>query len=130
MCYDGPFWDDARLRHGDATGVLELECRPSTVGGSVGVRGTPYFGSSDRKRIRTAILRLNAFKIVHRSKSNQSYQILVVPVFPHSIHTVYRNQTRSVFTWTPWVKQGRRPRVYIKDMPLHTLIFYKFCVEL
>ncbi|KRY09000.1 hypothetical protein T12_16878 [Trichinella patagoniensis] len=37
LCYDGPFWDDARLRHGDATGVLELECRPSTVGGSVGV---------------------------------------------------------------------------------------------
>ncbi|KRX52903.1 hypothetical protein T09_9616 [Trichinella sp. T9] len=43
LCYDGPFWDDARLRHGDATGVLELECRPSTVGGSVGVRGTPDF---------------------------------------------------------------------------------------
>ncbi|KRY14378.1 PiggyBac transposable element-derived protein 3 [Trichinella patagoniensis] len=37
VCYDGPFCDDARLRHGDATGVLELECRPSTVGGSVGV---------------------------------------------------------------------------------------------
>ncbi|KRY26878.1 hypothetical protein T01_8953 [Trichinella spiralis] len=29
------------MRHGDVTGVLELECRPSTVGGSVGVRGTP-----------------------------------------------------------------------------------------
>ncbi|KRX51845.1 hypothetical protein T09_4536 [Trichinella sp. T9] len=43
MCYDGPFWDDARLRHGDATGVLELECRPATVEGSVGVRGTPEF---------------------------------------------------------------------------------------
>ncbi|KRZ55883.1 hypothetical protein T02_3429 [Trichinella nativa] len=43
LCYDGPFWDDARLRHGDVTGVLELECRPSTVGGSVGVRGTPDF---------------------------------------------------------------------------------------
>ncbi|XP_003370958.1 hypothetical protein Tsp_13003, partial [Trichinella spiralis] len=38
MCYDGPFWDDARLRHGDVTGVLELECWPFTVGGSVGVR--------------------------------------------------------------------------------------------
>ncbi|KRX14102.1 hypothetical protein T07_13017 [Trichinella nelsoni] len=40
MCCDGPFWDDARMRHGDVTGVLELECRPSTVGGSVGVRKT------------------------------------------------------------------------------------------
>ncbi|KRX11301.1 hypothetical protein T07_10264 [Trichinella nelsoni] len=29
------------MRHGDVTGVLELECRPSTVGGSVGVCGTP-----------------------------------------------------------------------------------------
>ncbi|KRX64997.1 hypothetical protein T06_9751 [Trichinella sp. T6] len=37
VCYDGPFWDDARLRHGDVTGVLELECWPFTVGGSIGV---------------------------------------------------------------------------------------------
>ncbi|KRZ50128.1 hypothetical protein T02_1135, partial [Trichinella nativa] len=29
------------LRHGDVTGVLVLECRPSTVGGSVGVLVTP-----------------------------------------------------------------------------------------
>ncbi|KRX14713.1 hypothetical protein T07_4332 [Trichinella nelsoni] len=43
VCCDGPFWDDARLRHGDVTGVLELECRPSTVGGSVGVRVTRIF---------------------------------------------------------------------------------------
>ncbi|KRX39352.1 hypothetical protein T05_10228 [Trichinella murrelli] len=41
VCYDGPVWDDARLRHGDVTGVLELECRPSRVGGSVGVLVTP-----------------------------------------------------------------------------------------
>ncbi|KRX22738.1 hypothetical protein T07_11520, partial [Trichinella nelsoni] len=32
------------LRHGDVTGVLELECRPSTVGGSFGVRVTRIFG--------------------------------------------------------------------------------------
>ncbi|KRZ09237.1 hypothetical protein T11_8743 [Trichinella zimbabwensis] len=38
LCYDGPFWDDARLHHGDVTGVLELECQRSTVGGSVVVR--------------------------------------------------------------------------------------------
>ncbi|XP_003370060.1 integrator complex subunit 12 [Trichinella spiralis] len=41
LCCDGRFGDDAIMRHGDVTGVLELECRPSTVGGSVGVRGTP-----------------------------------------------------------------------------------------
>ncbi|KRY40984.1 hypothetical protein T01_690 [Trichinella spiralis] len=43
LCYDGPFWDDARLRHGDVAGVLQLERRLSTVGGRVGVRGTPDF---------------------------------------------------------------------------------------
>ncbi|KRZ50123.1 hypothetical protein T02_1604 [Trichinella nativa] len=40
VCYDGPVWDDARLRHGDVTGVLVLECRPSTVGGSVAAMGS------------------------------------------------------------------------------------------
>ncbi|KRZ86991.1 hypothetical protein T08_153 [Trichinella sp. T8] len=29
----------------------------------------------------------------------------VVPVFTHSINTVYRNQTSSVFTRTPWFQQ-------------------------
>ncbi|KRX80112.1 hypothetical protein T06_5650 [Trichinella sp. T6] len=37
VCYDGPFWDYEKLRHGDVTGVLELECRPSSVEESVGV---------------------------------------------------------------------------------------------
>ncbi|KRY10149.1 hypothetical protein T01_5047 [Trichinella spiralis] len=36
------------MRHGDVTGVLELECRPSTVGGSVGVRVTPDLWCVDR----------------------------------------------------------------------------------
>ncbi|KRZ01786.1 hypothetical protein T11_11314 [Trichinella zimbabwensis] len=45
VCYDGPFWDDARLHHGDVTGVLEIECRRSTVGGSVVVRVARDFGA-------------------------------------------------------------------------------------
>ncbi|KRX25473.1 hypothetical protein T07_11362 [Trichinella nelsoni] len=36
VCYDGPFWNDARLYHGDITEFLELEYRRSTVGGSSG----------------------------------------------------------------------------------------------
>ncbi|KRZ02718.1 hypothetical protein T11_8069, partial [Trichinella zimbabwensis] len=49
LCYDGPFWDDARLHHGDVTGALELECRRSTVGGScclpVQLRSRVTFGN-------------------------------------------------------------------------------------
>ncbi|KRY07249.1 hypothetical protein T12_9687, partial [Trichinella patagoniensis] len=45
------------LRHGDATGVLELECRPSTVGGSVGVGVTPDFGVTLNK----CLSRLNLY---------------------------------------------------------------------
>ncbi|KRZ74963.1 hypothetical protein T10_8107 [Trichinella papuae] len=43
MCYNGPFWDDARLHHGDVTGALELECRRSTVGGSCWCARDPDF---------------------------------------------------------------------------------------
>ncbi|KRY99177.1 hypothetical protein T11_11776, partial [Trichinella zimbabwensis] len=43
LCYDGPFWDDARLHHGDVTGVIELECRRSTVGGSCWCARDPDF---------------------------------------------------------------------------------------
>ncbi|KRY45739.1 CAP-Gly domain-containing linker protein 1 [Trichinella britovi] len=53
-----------------------------------------------------------------QSLSSSKHTILVVPVFPHSIHTVYRNQTRSVFTWTPWVKQEVHNRLCLRKESL------------
>ncbi|KRX25481.1 hypothetical protein T07_8265 [Trichinella nelsoni] len=41
--------------------------------------------------------------------------VLVIPVFTHSISTVSRNHTSSVFTRTPWFKQEVHDRLRLRN---------------